>query len=95
MRSFFKIYKTGVISNWIPLDRELYGEFKLFIEAFNTNAPSLSRIGTYNIILEDENDNQPRFIYPRENSTRLVLKLPSLNEFSKITRLAQVFKQLK
>lgn len=91
LRPFFKIYKTGVISNLIPLDRELNGEFKLYIEAYNTNAPLLSRIGVYNVRLEDDNDNRPRFIFPHENSTRLILKFPDFDSFPNLTSLIRVF----
>lgn len=92
--SFFKIYKTGVISNWIPLDREAHSEFTLHIEAYNTNSPSLSRVGVYYVKLEDENDNRPRFVYPRENSTRLVLKFPQFDSFPNSTNLIRVIYQV-
>ena len=91
LRAYFKIYKTGVIANCLPLDREAHPEFTIFVEAFNTNDPSFSQVGVYHVKLEDENDNRPHFVYPKENSTRIILKLPQFETFPNSTNLIRVW----
>ncbi|CAF0761769.1 unnamed protein product [Brachionus calyciflorus] len=73
--NLFKVYKSGVISNRVILDRELQSLYTLKIEV--SDQGNLSTIGIFYIEIQDENDNRPIFVYPTEETKHLNLKLES------------------
>lgn len=91
LKSQFKIYKTGVLSNWAVFDRESRAQYVLTIEAYNSAMPSLSCKAVYYIRVEDENDNRPRILHPRENSSHLTVNFPRLNFLPNATNLIRLF----
>lgn len=81
LRSLFKVYKTGVLSNWIEFDREVQSFYSIHIEAYDNGQPnSLTTMGTFYIRVEDENDCAPYFYYPKESTKFMNIKFPSLNQ---------------
>lgn len=81
--SLFKIYKSGVISNKVSLDREQQGFYSIEIEAYDFGEPSLTRTAYYYIQIEDDNDNKPILIYPNESTNHLFVKTPTIWNSSK------------
>ncbi len=53
-KNIFKLFKTGVISNWKQLDREVQGFYTVKIEVYDGGEPSLSTVGTFHIQVEDQ-----------------------------------------
>lgn len=76
LASVFKIYKSGVISNKIMLDREMQSFYPIQIEAYDFGEPSLTKTAYLYIQVEDENDNKPYFIHPNESISHLFIKTP-------------------
>jgi len=73
LANIFKIYKSGVISNKIVLDRELQSFYPVQVEAYDSGNPSLTRTAYFYIQIEDENDNKPIFIHPNESTTHMFM----------------------
>ncbi len=48
LRSIFKVYKTGVVSNWLSFDRETQSLYTLKIEASDNGRNPLTSIGNLN-----------------------------------------------
>ncbi|RNA37159.1 protocadherin-1-like isoform X1 [Brachionus plicatilis] len=71
----FGIYKSGVVSNLVVLDREIQSFYTLKIEVFDNGSPNMSSIGTFYVEVEDENDNKPILMYPDEKVRHLNLRL--------------------
>ena len=81
LRNLFKVYKSGVISNKVVFDREIQSYYNLKIEAYDNGQPVMSKVGTFIVKIEDENDNKPTFVYPNENVRYMHFKMPNLKAF--------------
>jgi hypothetical protein len=90
--SIFKIYKSGVISNKVNLDREKQNFYAIQIEAYDFGEPSLSKTAYFYIQIGDVNDNKPYFIYPNETLNYKFIKTPMeyLNNSKKLLNLIDI-----
>lgn len=59
--------KTGVISTWKTLDREIKEFYSMRVEVFSTSDSSKNDTANVFIRVEDRNDNAPIFIFPSVN----------------------------
>lgn len=52
---------SGAITVKSKLDRETYAEFSLTVQAKDSGVPSLSASAVVKVIIDDVNDNAPKF----------------------------------
>ena len=77
---YFGIGKdSGVLSTGVPLDREHKSLYELVIQAKNIISPHFTTTANVTILVEDENDNKPKFSAVNYTVSVKELTLPGTN----------------
>jgi hypothetical protein len=89
--SLFRVQKSGVLSNKIVFNREIQSYYTLKIEAYDNGEPCLKQVGTFYVKIEDENDNEPVFVQPKESAIHYMHFKPLEKEFNESDKRIKLF----